>query len=742
MVRYCLGVGILAWSTCFACAVLAADDTPTATTTPTVEQLAKQLRPSLAVFHVADRDGRSNQGIGTGFIISADGLIATNLHVIGEGRAFTVELSDGSRPKVLAVHAADRHLDLAIVRIEPPQDALQPLPLASEALPEGSPIVVMGNPFGLKHSVVSGLISGKRVIDDREMLQLAIPIEPGNSGGPVVDRQGRVHGIVTMKSLVSENLGFAVDVSLLKKLQDKPNQVPLDRWTTIGRLNPKEWQPLFGANWRQRAGRISVDGAGEGFGGRSLCLSQSSAPEVPFEVAVNVKLNDEQGAAGLVFHSDGGDRHYGFYPSAGRLRLTCFQGPTVYSWQVLREEPHAAYRPGDWNRLRVRVEAERFLCYVNDQVVFESSDSTLKSGAVGLAKFRDTQAEFRQFQLGADLGQMPDDDRELAQLREAIASLPPVAEQTAESIQLLSGQNGASLRLLRARAEELTRQAEQLRQTATDVHVQYVVQQLQELAQGDDFDLLRAALQIARLDEEELEIDAYVAEVERMSDEVRQLVPADGGESAVASALDQYLFREQGFHGSRHEYYHRANSHLHRVIEDREGLPITLSVLYLELGRRLGLKLEGVGLPGHYVVRYLPTDGEPQLIDVFEQGAKLTLEDARRMIRENLGLPMADDEFLRANTSREIAQRMLRNLLGVAEREQNPDAMRSYLEALVAIAPEDVQFRGMRAITRFQTGRRAAALADLDWFLTHEPPGVDLDRIREMRTMFESQRGR
>ncbi len=81
---------------------------------------------------------------------------------------------------------------------------------------------------------------------------------------------------------------------------------------------------------------------GMGFGGRSLCLSTAEAPEPPFEVAVSVKLDDEAGAAGLVFAADGGDKHYGFYPSAGKLRLTRFDGPDVLTWTILSDEPSPA----------------------------------------------------------------------------------------------------------------------------------------------------------------------------------------------------------------------------------------------------------------------------------------------------------------------------------------------------------------------------------------------------------------
>src|SRR5439155_4358705 len=109
-----------------------------------------------------------------------------------------------------------------------------PLALSDEQPAAGEAIVVMGNPHGLKHSVVSGVISGTREIDGRTMLQLAVPVEPGNSGGPVIDMQGHVLGVVTMKSAVTQNLGFAVSVADLNTLRQRPNPVAMDRWLTIG----------------------------------------------------------------------------------------------------------------------------------------------------------------------------------------------------------------------------------------------------------------------------------------------------------------------------------------------------------------------------------------------------------------------------------------------------------------------------------------------------------------------------
>lgn len=732
----CGAVVLASLLSCLGRQLLPAQEGDAVTETDSLVELANRVRPSLVVIRTSDREGRSDRGVGTGFIISSDGLVATNLHVIGEGRPFQVELADGSRPRALAVHAADHHLDLAIIRIET-AGTLAPLALADAPLEIGAPVVAMGNPFGLKHSVVAGVLSGRRVIDGREMLQLAMPIEPGNSGGPVIDRSGKVHGLITMKAALSENLGFATDVQSLRKLLERPNPVAIDRWVTIGRLPAQHWHIVHGADWRQRSGRIHVQGAGAGFGGRSLCLWRHAVPALPWELEVEVRLADETGAAGLVFHSDGGDRHYGFYPSNGKLRLTCFDGPTVFDWHILQEKPCPTYRPGEWNHLRVRVGDDRFDCFVNGVLVFSSDDKRFSAGQVGLVKFRDTVADFRRFRVQPAPGQQVarSDDTPGSKLFEQIANAPEVDLQWIEP--LLDEPNaGARLRL---EAERLERQAQKMRAAEQELHLQKTLRQLMNTTRPDSFDLLRATLWIAHLDDPDVDVDAYVSEVDRIAGEIRAQLPADADENTRLAALDKYLFEENGYHGSRHEYYHPANSHMHRVIDDREGLPITLSVLYMELARRLDLRVEGVGLPGHFVVRFVPNSGEPQLIDVFDRGRRITNEEAEQRIRQSEGDDAELEKFLRAATGQQIVERILRNLLKVAELDEQPAAMRRYLEALVQLDPANVQYRGMRALTRYHTGQPRAAVADLDWFLENKPPGVDLQRIQSMRDAFAQE---
>jgi regulator of sirC expression with transglutaminase-like and TPR domain len=697
-----------------------------------VEQVAEKVRPSVVVLTVHGRDGK-REGLGTGFVVSADGLIATNRHVIGEGRTVTVETADGKKHEVTQVHASDRQLDLAIVRIAAKD--LQPLQLGdSAALKSGQPVVAMGNPQGLKHSVVAGVVSGLREIDGRSLIQVAIPIEPGNSGGPLVDMQGRVQGLVTIKSLITENLGFAVPVNSLKPLLAKPNPVPMSAWLTIGALDPDEWEPLMGSQWRQRAGRIQVEGFGKGFGGRSLCLSRRTLPPLPCELAVTLRLEDEGGAAGLAFYADGGDRHYGFYPTGSRLRLTRFDGPDVFSWKILQEKATPHYRSGEWNTLKVRLERDGFRCFVNDQLVFESKDDGLSEGRVGLAKFRDTVAEFKHFRLGKQVPPATTPADVAVRVGKLIDALPRDGKVSKQEVGRLSPEGPAGTAILRERARRLEEQAAHLRHLAATVNQRNVLDELARATAGkdEDIDLLRAALLIARLDNDDVDVEAYRGEVDRMARKLGDKPAKGASEKDKIEALNRYFFSERGFHGSRSDYYNRSNSYISEVIDDREGLPITLSVLYIELARRLGVKVEGVGLPGHFVVRHVPRKGEGRMIDVFEGGVTLSAEEAGRRVEQATGRPLRTEQ-LAAVGKKAIVVRMLQNLLNVAGREKDSAGILRYLDAILTVDPEAADARALRAGVLYQQGDRAGALQDVDWLLDRQPDGLDLDRVRQMK---------
>ncbi len=700
------------------------------TAAKSVEQLAADALRSVVVVTYKDRDGRQ-AGVGSGFVISADGLIATNLHVIGDARPISVQTADGKSFDVVSVHATDRVADLAILRID--HKSLPPLTLGdSDTLKQGEPIVALGNPRGLKHSVVAGVLSGTQEIDEKTMLQLAIPIEAGNSGGPVLDAQGRVIGIVTLKSLVTNNLGFAVPINALKPLIEKPNPVPMSRWLTIGALSAKEWTPLFGAQWRQRAGRIRVEGRGKGIGARSIALSTVKTPDLPFEVAVTVRMDQADGAAGLVFHSNGDQKHYGFYPSNGGLRLSRFDGADVFQWKVLEEVRSRHYRVGEWNTLKVRLDKNKIQCFINDELVIESTDSKFLAGRVGLAKFRHTTAEFKRFQVAKQiLPSRPDAAtvKQITKIADGISAARPPQRNLVEKVLPYAASSGE---ILRQQAKRLEQQARRLRQLADAVHQESVRRQLAtELKKDEDqIDLIRGALLIAAIDNEEVEVEAYVQQVERMAGELKDGLDKQADEPTRLAALNKYLFDESGFHGSRTNYYHQSNSYMNEVIDDREGLPIMLSVLYMDMARRIGLNVVGVGLPGHFVVRHEPKKGKTQLIDPFDRGRVWTDEEAVRQVKSRIPGPL-DKQFFEAQPKRAILIRMLRNLMGVAGAKEDAEALLSYIETVLVIDPESAEDRWFRAVLRYQTGRIDEAKEDANWLLQERPDGVDLQRVQQ-----------
>jgi serine protease Do len=667
----------------------------------TVEEIADKARNSVVIITQRARDG-SVEGVGSGFVVSRNGLIATSLHVIGEGRPIEIRFADGKKYSATEIHAWDRKLDLAVIRIG--ESNLPALKLGeSSEVKQGASVVAMGNPRGLTHSVVQGVVSAFREFESGRMIQLAIPIEPGNSGGPLLDANGRVIGILEMKSAVTENLGFATPVDALKTLLDKPNPVPAERWITLGALDPRKWKPMYGANWTRRAGEIRVTGAGTGFGGRSLCFYQPEPPALPYEVSVTVKLDDESGAAGLIFAADGGDQHYGFYPSAGQLRLTRFDGPDVFTWKILEQKPSSHYRPGDWNTIRVRLEKDSIRCFVNDELAIESKDVALCTGGVGLAKFRQTQAQFRNFTVRAgDAKAEPKSDSRRATL------------------------------LAEARQREI--QAADLRKRADDLHLQHVRDALvTELKKPEaKIDLFKSALLVSRLDNPDLDIEPYRGEVADMAAEITRSVSNETDPAKKLDHLITYLFRENGYHGSRSDYYNRANSYINEVIDDREGIPLTLSILFIELAQRIGIEgVSGAPVPGHFMVQFAPRGKMPIYIDVFEDGRIGNREQATEWAQAHSEVPIFEEHF-RAATKKEMIVRMLRNLIGLSSPADSHARALGYLELIVAIGSGEPGDHWRRAALRYQVGNAAGAKEDLQWLIDKQPEGVNMERVEEL----------
>ncbi|HZO88516.1 MAG TPA: transglutaminase-like domain-containing protein [Chthonomonadaceae bacterium] len=211
-------------------------------------------------------------------------------------------------------------------------------------------------------------------------------------------------------------------------------------------------------------------------------------------------------------------------------------------------------------------------------------------------------------------------------------------------------------------------------------------------------DLGRAALAIAAAHYVDFDMAGYLARLDALAKEARQRIGRTRRPLRVVSALNAFLFDELGFHGNREDYYNPANSFLNEVLDRRTGLPITLSVLYLALAHRLRLPLYGVGMPLHFIVKYI-APGQEIFIDPFYGGEMLTPEDCRARIEQIAGQPIVfDPACLNATPKRRILYRLLNNLKQIYLRREEPGRAGRVVEQMLIVAPDshaDVRDRGL-----------------------------------------------
>jgi regulator of sirC expression with transglutaminase-like and TPR domain len=253
-----------------------------------------------------------------------------------------------------------------------------------------------------------------------------------------------------------------------------------------------------------------------------------------------------------------------------------------------------------------------------------------------------------------------------------------------------------------------------------------------------EIDLARACLLIAADAYPGLDVDGYLGEIERLAARLRGRLPPGGGAEERVLALNQFLFDDLGYSGNAGDYYDPRNSFLNEVLERRTGIPITLSVLYLEIGRRIGLELEGVSFPGHFLVR-LRLRGAMLVLDPFSGGEALSESDLRerlqRVIPESAagGVPVDAlplDPFLEPAGKRQILARLLRNLKGIYRDADKPQRLLEVLNRMLAVAPEahgELRERGL-LYQRMECYR--AALKDLQDYSALEPEAPDIDDVR------------
>ncbi len=220
--------------------------------------------------------------------------------------------------------------------------------------------------------------------------------------------------------------------------------------------------------------------------------------------------------------------------------------------------------------------------------------------------------------------------------------------------------------LLEAEIEQ-PEMARRIEQVLDEIRGCRLEEELRALASGSEahLDLETGAFLIARYAYPSLEVPGYSQQLDEMAAEVRsRLGRRVSGEEAVKT-LNRYLFTEQGYRGNTKNYYEVDNSYLNRVLDRKTGIPISLSVVYLLIGRRLELPLHGVGMPGHFLVKF-ESDRYKVFVDCFNSGALLTERDcARFLMQAGYGF---EEKYLKRSSNRAILLRMLKNLLAIYHR--------------------------------------------------------------------------
>ena len=242
-------------------------------------------------------------------------------------------------------------------------------------------------------------------------------------------------------------------------------------------------------------------------------------------------------------------------------------------------------------------------------------------------------------------------------------------------------------------------------------------------------DLARAALTIAQWEYPALEVEAYLERLDGLARGV------DGSRRSTdplgrLHRLREYLFVEQGFAGNHEDYYDPRNSFLNDVLDRRQGIPITLSLVLIEVGKRLGLAVEGIGLPGHFIAGARLDDSQI-FLDPFNGGALLTPESCEKLVGRVLGRKVTlTEEHYAPVSGRQLLGRMLANLKGVYWQRQAWDKVVGVIDRLLVLDPKAAGEWRDRGIAWSNMGEIQRGLADWERYLTEFPNTQDHEAVK------------
>lgn len=240
-----------------------------------------------------------------------------------------------------------------------------------------------------------------------------------------------------------------------------------------------------------------------------------------------------------------------------------------------------------------------------------------------------------------------------------------------------------------------------------------------------------AALQLATIEFPDLDLDHYRQALDALASALASRSGSLFTGPDYVAAANEYLFSDVGFAGNEADYYNPRNSCLNEVLDRRTGIPITLSIVYIEVARRLGRPVYGIGLPGHFLVQY--NDGRySTYIDVFGGGALLTAERCRNLSMKVSGVDVNQNPaLLHPVGKRQILIRMLNNLRSIYFSRKAHRKALSVLDLLITAAPGSAEEYRQRGVLNAEVERFGAARQDLETYLRLAPQAQDRNEVEQ-----------
>ncbi len=256
---------------------------------------------------------------------------------------------------------------------------------------------------------------------------------------------------------------------------------------------------------------------------------------------------------------------------------------------------------------------------------------------------------------------------------------------------------------------------------------------LAESAEADrvngDFDLSLGALLIAATEYPNADIEAHRSNLDRMAEAAGSRLSAESTSLQQLNTITDLLFGVIGFTGNQEDYYDPRNSYLNEVLERRLGIPITLSLLCIEVGRRIGVPVRGIGMPGHFLINH--RDEPNYFVDTFNGGLLLNQDECAALMRDSAGDRVRlEAHHLNPVTPREILARILRNLKAIYWDREDFDQCVTAIGALMAVIPDRPEEQRDRGVVHLKAGNHRQSAEDFEAYLEAKPGAEDAVTVR------------